>query len=66
MGKVLDQTNREYLASLIPKDIPDWKASWEEGYKIGQSIEIMETPFMKKYGVKVMQSTGYSRLRRGS
>lgn len=52
MGKVLDQTNREYLASLIPKDIPDWKASWEEGYKIGQDIEIMETPFMKKYGVK--------------
>lgn len=52
MSKVLDQTNREYLASLIPKDIPDWKASWEEGYKIGQGIEIMETPFMKKYGVK--------------
>ncbi len=52
MGKVLNQTNREYLASLIPKDIPDWKACWEEGYKIGQGIEIMETPFMKKYGVK--------------
>ena len=52
MGKILDQTNREYLASLIPKDIPDWKASWEEGFKIGQELEIMETPFMKKYGVK--------------
>ena len=52
MKKVLDQTNREYLSSLIPKDIPDWKASWEEGYRIGQGIEIMETPFMKKYGVR--------------
>ena len=20
-------------AALIPKDIPDWKASWEEGYR---------------------------------
>lgn len=48
MGKVLDQTNREYLASLIPKDIPDWKASWEEGYKIGQDIEIMGDAIYEK------------------
>ena len=52
MGKVLDQTGREYLASLIPEDMPDWKASWQEGYEIGRKIEIMQTPFMKKYGVK--------------
>lgn len=52
MKRVLDQTNIEYLASLIPDDIPDWKASWEEGYEIGKDIRITETPFMKKYGVK--------------
>ncbi len=52
MKEVLDQTNREYLSSLIPENIPDWKKSWEEGYKIGRELEIKETPFMRKYGVK--------------
>lgn len=52
MSKILDQTNREYLASLIPADIPDWKKSWQWGYEIGKEIQIEETPFMKKHGVK--------------
>lgn len=52
MKEVLDQTNREYLRSLIPENMPDWRKSWEEGYKIGRELEIKETPFMKKYGVK--------------
>ncbi|MGN0733540.1 MAG: hypothetical protein ACI4LC_05125 [Emergencia sp.] len=52
MKKILSQTEREYISSLIPKDIPDWKKSWEEGYKIGEKIVIKETPFKKKYGVK--------------
>jgi methylmalonyl-CoA mutase cobalamin-binding subunit len=52
MSEILNRTDREYIASMIPDSTPDWKKSWEEGYKIGQGIEIPETPFMKKYGVK--------------
>ena len=52
MSAILNKTDKEYIASLIPDSIPDWQKSWEEGYKIGQGIEIPETPFMKKYGVK--------------
>lgn len=48
----LSRTDREYIASMIPKNVPDWKAAWEEGYKIGEKLEIKETPFKKKYGVK--------------
>jgi len=50
--EILNKTNREYIASMIPDNLPDWKKSWEEGYKIGQNIEIQETPFRKKHGVK--------------
>jgi methylmalonyl-CoA mutase cobalamin-binding subunit len=52
MSEILNRTDKEYIASMIPDSTPDWKKSWEEGYKIGQGIEIPETPFMKKYGVK--------------
>ncbi|NLG03553.1 MAG: hypothetical protein GX567_06970, partial [Clostridia bacterium] len=52
MSKIIDETNRGYIEGLIPKGIPDWKKSWQEGYKIGKSIEIPDTPFNKKYGVK--------------
>lgn len=50
--KFLSRTDREYIASMIPESTPDWKAAWEEGYKIGETLEIKETPFKKKYGVK--------------
>lgn len=52
MHEILNKTSREYLASLIPTEIPDWKKSWEEGYAIGEGITIPRTPFMEKYGVK--------------
>ena len=52
MSEILNKTDKEYIASLIPDSTPEWKKSWEEGYKIGEGIEIPETPFMKKYGVK--------------
>lgn len=52
MKEILDKTNKEYIASMIPDNMPDWKESWAEGYNIGQRIEIQETPFRKKYGVE--------------
>lgn len=50
--EILNKTDREYLANLIPEDAGDWKKSWQEGYEIGKTIERMETPFHRKYGVK--------------
>ena len=32
---VLNKTGKEYLNSLIPENVPDWKKSWQEGYEIG-------------------------------
>lgn len=52
MGNILTKSGREYIASMIPKDIPDWRKSWQEGYEIGKKLVIKETPFKKKYGVK--------------
>ena len=52
MSEILNKTNKEYIASMIPSDIPDWKKSWEEGCKMGEDVVIQETPFMRKYGVK--------------
>lgn len=52
MNEVLSRINKEYIASLIPDNVPDWKESWEEGCRIGRGIEIRKTPFMKKYGVE--------------
>ena len=48
---VLNKTGREYLNSLIPKDIPDWRKSWQEGYEIGKTLTVSQTPFKKKYGM---------------
>ena len=48
---VLNKTGKEYLNSLIPENVPDWKKSWQEGYEIGKTITIAETPFKKKYGM---------------
>ena len=50
--KFLSRTDREYIASMIPESTPNWKKAWEEGYKMGETLEIKETPFKKKYGVK--------------
>ncbi|POP31576.1 hypothetical protein C3B58_15830 [Lactonifactor longoviformis] len=52
MSEILSKTDREYIASMIPENLPDWKKSWQEGYEIGKGIEIPETPFFKKHGVK--------------
>jgi|GEM_PF-936585 len=52
MKEILNSAKREYISGLIPDDMPDWKKSWEEGYKIGENIIIKETPFLKKHGVK--------------
>lgn len=52
MGNRLSKTDREYISSMIPKNVPDWKKAWEEGYEIGKKLVIKETPFKKKYGVK--------------
>ncbi len=52
MGKLLNKANRDYIASLIPKDIPNWKEVWQKGYEEGKKIEIMHTPFEDKYGMK--------------
>lgn len=49
---ILDKTQIEYLSNLKPEKTPDWKASWEEGYKIGEKITPIQTPFLKKHGVK--------------
>ncbi len=51
MKEVLNRTNREYLSSMIPKDIPDWKESWRWGYEEGKKIKRMRTPFLNKYNV---------------
>lgn len=51
MTSVLNETNRAYIKSLIPENIPDWKKSWQEGYEIGKDITIPRTPFMDKHGV---------------
>ena len=50
--KFLSRTDREYIASMIPESTPNWKKAWEEGYKMGETLEIKETPFKKKYDVK--------------
>lgn len=49
---VLDKTQREYLKNLKPVNIPDWKTSWQEGYALGESITPIQTPFLKKHGLK--------------
>lgn len=49
---ILDKTQREYLRSLRPENMPDWKESWNEGYKMGEEITPIQTPFLKKHGVK--------------
>ncbi|MBR0456865.1 MAG: hypothetical protein IJJ01_09375 [Firmicutes bacterium] len=51
MADWLSQTNREYIASLIPKDLPDWKAAWQEGFDEGKKIPKVVTPFCKEHGV---------------
>ena len=52
MGKLLNKANRDYIASLIPDNIPDWKKVWQEGYEIGKNLKIKTIPFEKKYGMK--------------
>ncbi|MCC2254486.1 cobalamin B12-binding domain-containing protein [Ruminococcus sp. CLA-AA-H200] len=53
MGKtILDKGSREYIKSLIPDNIPDWKKVWEEGYEIGKNLKIKHIPFEDKYGMK--------------
>ncbi|MGI6093896.1 MAG: cobalamin B12-binding domain-containing protein [Lachnospiraceae bacterium] len=52
MAKLLNKANRDYIASLIPQDIPDWKKVWQEGYEIGKNLEIKHIPFEDKYGMK--------------
>ena len=52
MGKLLNKANRDYIASLIPENIPDWKKVWQEGYEIGKNLKIKTIPFEKKYGMK--------------
>ena len=52
MAKQTVINSREYLVSLIPEKLPDWKNFWEEGFKIGQSIVPIVTPFCKAQGVK--------------
>ncbi|BFL45354.1 cobalamin B12-binding domain-containing protein [Lactonifactor longoviformis] len=52
MGKLLNKANRDYIASLIPDNIPDWKKVWQEGYEIGKNLKIETIPFEKKYGMK--------------
>lgn len=47
-----NKTNIEYIATMIPDSLPNWQETWEEGYEIGKSIVIQETPFRKKYNVK--------------
>lgn len=51
MKKLLNKASRDYIASLIPKDIPDWKKAWQEGYDIGKNLKIKKIPFIEKYGM---------------
>ena len=32
MAKLLNKANKDYIASLIPENVPDWKKVWQEGY----------------------------------
>ena len=52
MAKVLNKANKDYSASLIPENVPDWKKVWQEGYEIGKNLKIKTIPFEKKYGMK--------------
>lgn len=52
MKKLLNKANKDYIASLIPKDLPDWKQVWQDGYEIGKTLKIKTIPFEKKYGMK--------------
>lgn len=52
MKKILNKANKDYISSLIPKDLADWKQVWQQGYEIGKNLTIKTTPFEKKYGMK--------------
>lgn len=52
MAKLLNKANKDYIASLIPENVPDWKKVWQEGYEIGKGLKIKTIPFEKKYGMK--------------
>lgn len=49
---ILNKTQREYISGLKPVNIPDWEKSWEEGFKMGEEITPIQTPFLKKHGLK--------------
>lgn len=49
---ILNKTQREYINGLKPVNIPDWEKSWEEGFKMGEEITPIQTPFLKKHGLK--------------
>lgn len=50
--KWMSNTDKEYISSLIPRDLPDWKAAWQEGYDAGKQIPHVVTPFCEKQGVE--------------
>lgn len=49
---MMNQEQKEYIASLIPEGFPDGRVLLKEGYEIGKNIEVEPTNFTK--------ATGYS------
>ncbi|MGI6767121.1 MAG: hypothetical protein ACOX4R_07960 [Lentihominibacter sp.] len=48
----MSQTNKEYIASLIPENLPNWEDGWKEGFEQGKQIPYCQTRFCKAQGVK--------------
>lgn len=43
---------KEYLAALVPKDLPDGRKLVKEGIEIGNSFELGRSKFLQKFGYK--------------
>ena len=64
MAKLLNKANKDYIASLIPENVPDWKKVWQEGYEIGKNLKIKgKIENLAKgeeiYAVRFLGNTGY-------
>ncbi|MEG2405732.1 MAG: hypothetical protein RSB05_01530 [Clostridiales bacterium] len=48
----MNQIEKEYLQSLIPKDLPNWQDIAKEGYAIGKAIKVVPSLALKNSGYK--------------
>lgn len=58
-------TDKEYLLSLVPEELPDWRQLAEEGRKIGEGLEVNKTRFLKEKGCDNLFDYKLKRLKEG-